>query len=248
MPRIVTPEMMDDPSVDEQELERSLSYIRAVNKHLGGRNALLHHLKRWSSTWPTGETITLLDIATGSADLPVACVRWARSEGIDLRVTAIDTHEKTLACARRFVERFPDLKDSIEIVRADAFTLLDRFGPESYDYVHAGLFLHHLSDIQVQTMLRIMERLARRGVIWNDLIRSTFARLGIRLLTIGRPEIIRHDARVSVSAGFTRTEALELASKAWEHEPRYRSNLLSQRFTVVCEKGTGHRVALAQSA
>lgn len=248
MPRTITPEMMDDPGVEPRDLDRSLRYIRSVNRFLGGRSALLSHLRRWSASWATGESVTLLDIATGSADLPLASVRWALSEGIDLRVTAIDAHEKTLALAREHVDRFPALAPSIELVRCDAFTLLDRFGPESFDYVHAGLFLHHLSDLRVQTMLRIMERLARRGVIWNDLVRSNLARVGIRLLTLGGPPIVRHDARVSVAAGFTKHEALDLARRAWEHDAAYRSSFFSQRFTVVCEKGGPPRVALARSA
>ncbi len=227
---------MDDPNVDESALRHSLRYIRGVNRALGGQKALLSHLRRWSKGWATGEAVTLLDIATGSADLPVAAVRWSEREGIDLRVTGVDNHPKTLAVAREQVERHPELGERIELIEGDALGLVERFGPRSFDYVHAGLFLHHLSDIRVQTMLRIMERLARRGVIWNDLIRSPVARAGIYVLTIGRSRIIRHDARVSVAAGFTRSEAMKLARRSWEHAPSIRTSLLSQRFTVTCEK------------
>ena len=65
--RTLTPEMMDDPDVDETALRQSLRYIRGVNQVLGGQGALLGHLRRWSSDWATGEPVTLLDIATGSA-------------------------------------------------------------------------------------------------------------------------------------------------------------------------------------
>ena len=151
-------------------------------------------------------------------------------------MTGVDNHPKTLSIAREQVESQAELATKIELIESDALELIDRFGPRSFDYVHAGLFLHHLPDIRVQTMLRMMERLARRGVIWNDLIRSPFARVGILLLTLGRSKIIRHDARVSVAAGFTKTEAVKFARKSWEHKPVFRSNFLAQRFTVTCEK------------
>ncbi len=228
--------MMDDPNVDESALRGSLRYIRGVNRALGGQRALLGHLRRWSGDWATGEKVTLLDIATGSADLPIAAVRWASRKGIDLRVTGVDNHSKTLAIAREQVGQDAELSDRIELIESDALELIDRFGTRSFDYVHAGLFLHHLTDIRVQTMLRIMERLARRGVIWNDLIRSPIARAGIFVLTLGRSKIIRHDARVSVAAGFTKGEALNFARRSWEHKPTIRTSLLSQRFTVTCEK------------
>ncbi len=228
--------MMDDPEVDEAALRQSLRYIRGVNRVLGGQRALLGQLKRWSSDWATGEPVTLLDIATGSADLPMAAVHWASHHGIDLHVTGVDNHPKTLAIAREHVAGQAELAERIELVESDALQLIDQFGPRSFDYVHAGLFLHHLTDIRVQTMLRIMERLARKGVIWNDLVRSPIARAGIFLLTVGRSTIIRHDARVSVAAGFTKAEALKFARMSWEHKPEIRTDFFAQRFTVTCRK------------
>src|SRR6185369_6131668 len=100
MQRTLTSELMDDPDVPRQELGRALWYIRAVNRRLGGVKALLSHLKAWSVRWPKDVPITLLDVATGSADLPLAAWRWAKGAGFDLRVTAIDKHGETLEFAK----------------------------------------------------------------------------------------------------------------------------------------------------
>ncbi len=237
MDRRLTRELMDDPRVDREELSLALRYIRGVNRWLGGQAALLGHLQRWSRRWTRGQRITLLDIATGSADLPIAARRWALRAGFDLRVTGVDVHETTLELAREHVEQAgPEISAGIELERVDALRLMDRFRPRSFDYAHAGLFLHHLPELDVLTVLRIMDRLAERGVVWNDLRRSRLSHAFITLATLGQPEMVKHDARVSVLAGFTRGEALSLARRVDLTYCRWRSSLFTGRFTVAGER------------
>ncbi|MEO1584016.1 MAG: methyltransferase domain-containing protein [Planctomycetota bacterium] len=233
--RRLTPELMDDPAVDREQLDGALRFIRGINKRLGGVSALVKHLDRWSPRWPTDRPITLLDNGTGSADLPLEAVRWARSRGFDLRVTGIDVHETTLELARDHIEADRDCAGSITLRQADALKLDETFEPGSFDYVHAGLFLHHLTDTQIMIALRLMDRLAARGIIWNDLVRSTVGRGFIHIATIGRPEIIRHDARVSVEAGFTKAEVLDYARRLDLGHCRYEWNLFTHRFTLAGE-------------
>jgi ubiquinone/menaquinone biosynthesis C-methylase UbiE len=234
MKRVWTKELMDDPGVDRAELDRSLAYIRAVNRRLGGIEALLCHLRSWSSAWPTDRPVTLLDVATGSADLPLAARRWAERAGFDLRVTGVDNHAGTLDAAREHIGGC----GGIELIEADAGALVDLFGEARFDYVHAGLFLHHMPDDDaVVRVLTSMRRVASKGVIWNDLMRSRVGHAVITLLTVGQPEIIRHDARVSVRAGFTRREALALAGRAGWVKPSYDWSLFAHRFTVTEELG-----------
>lgn len=231
--RVVTPELMDDPGVDRDVLDRSLGYIRLVNRVLGGRSALLGSLRRWAGDWPKDRPIRLLDVGTGSADLPLAAVQWASGRGLDLRVTGIDIHETTLDLAREHLQATdPEAASRIELVQADAGELAERFEPKSFDCVHAGLFLHHLSEIRVLTVLRVMDRLARCAVVWNDLVRTRVGYAAIHLLTIGQPEIIRHDARVSVRAGFTRREAMDFAHRVGLERPDYAWNPLTHRFVL----------------
>lgn len=232
MRRRLTPERMDDPAIPRDELAESLRFIRIVNRRLGGVRAVLHHLNRWSRRWPRDRPVTFLDIGTGSADIPLAARRWATARGFDLRITAVDLHPTTLELAREHIAGV----DGIELRRADALTLADQFPPESFDYVHAGMFLHHLPDIEVMTALRIMDRLARAGIIWNDLIRSRLGVAAIRLLSLGAPPGVRHDARVSVEAGFTPRDVRDFARRLDLHYTRVRWNLFTHRFTLAGEK------------
>lgn len=223
---------MDDPEAPREELSHAFRYLRHLNRFLGGRQALLSRLRRWSAGWSKGERISLLDVATGSADLPRAACVWARKQGYQLSVTAIDKHATTLDLAREHTKDFSE----ISLLRVDALHLDRCFRPGSFDYVHAGLFLHHLSDDDAVNVLRSMAAIARRGVIWNDLVRSRAAYTVIRVLTAGSTNMLRHDARVSVLAGFTREEALELAARAGLTFASYEWNVWTHRFTIAGEK------------
>lgn len=228
--------MMDDPEIPRAELAEALRFIRLVNRRLGGTAALLGHLRRWSRNWPRDRPVTLLDVATGSADIPIAAVRWARRAGFDLRVTAVDLHPITLELAREHLKRHADAADAISLQACDALRLADHFASESFDYVHAGMFLHHLGDIEALTMLRIMDKLARAGIVWNDLVRSRVALGAAHILTLAAPRVVRHDATASVRAGFTRIDVLEMARRLELTYVEYHSSFWTQRFTLAGER------------
>jgi 2-polyprenyl-3-methyl-5-hydroxy-6-metoxy-1,4-benzoquinol methylase len=222
------PELMDQPDVDRDDLRSALRFIRLVNRRLGGTSAAIGWLNRWTRGWPGGRELHLLDLGTGSADIPAAVVMWGARRGVGVRVTAVDCHALTLELARDFL----GTSGGVELVQADALDALSRFGRESFDVVHAGMFLHHLSDEQVVEMLRQMGTMSRVGAIWNDLSRDALSRVGVRIMTIGVPAMVRHDAVVSVEKGFTRREALRIADRAQWERARYRRHLFG-RFTLV---------------
>src|SRR4051812_24213969 len=93
-------EWMDEPDADVGELRRSLGFIRRVNTWLGYTRATLGHLERFSRTWRRGERIDIIDLATGSADIPRAILRWATRRGFDVHIVAVDRHSETVRAAR----------------------------------------------------------------------------------------------------------------------------------------------------
>lgn len=247
--RQLSREHMDDPQATAHDVDEALQFIRIVNRRLGGTGAALRQFKRWARTWPISSdrsiphpaatspeerVINILDIGTGSADIPLAIAEWAESNGHRVMITAVDLHPVTLELAKQHVGERTD----IQLIQADALRLMDRFAPRSFNYVHAGMFLHHLDDVQALTVLTIMDRLATRGMIWNDLLRGWIGRVGVRLATLRAPALVRHDAVVSVEAGFTRVESLALTERAGWRKLQFRRHLF-HRFTVISEKPIG---------
>jgi hypothetical protein len=230
---------MDDPAASREQMAEALRFIRLVNRRLGGAGAAVREVARLAATIEPREMIRIIDIGTGAADIPVAIAQWAKQFGRRVHITAVDLHPVTLDLAREHVAE-AGCADVILLEQGDALKLVDRHEPESIDIAHAGMFLHHLQDIEVMTVLRIMDRLTTRGIIWNDLLRGWAGRMGVRLMTMGLPGHLKHDARVSVEAGFTKREVLDLAQRTGLADVRVRTHLM-HRFTLVGEKGLGVR-------
>src|SRR5437763_16597213 len=96
-------EWMDAPDADPDQLRQSLRFIRRINSLLGYTRATLWHLDRFRRTWNPGQRITMIDFATGSADIPRAVLRWARRREFDVRIDAVDLHAQAVNAARGFV-------------------------------------------------------------------------------------------------------------------------------------------------
>src|SRR4029078_12974935 len=70
----------------------------------------------------------------------------------------------------------------------------------SFDVVHASLLVHHLEPPEALAVLREAARVARIGVIVNDLVRARRLLLGARVLlgVTTRNRYTRHDGPLSV--------------------------------------------------
>lgn len=221
-------EKMDDPAADADQLRRSLGFLRRINAVLGYTRGTLHHLQQFSRRWHPGETIRILDIGTGSADIPRAILRWAAECGFDVRVVGIDLHQGT---AKNAVGPSDDPR--LRIVRADAVHLPFRDG--AFDYAICSLFLHHLDSEDVAQVLGGMCRVAGRGMIACDLLRNRRAYAWVKLMTAFSNPMVRHDGPVSVAQAFSPSEVLALREKAGIGFTQYHRHF-GHRFALAGEK------------
>jgi len=202
------PELLDDAVHDPQELEQSLEQVAAVNRWLGGARALMRHLGPFLDD---ARVTRILDIGTGSADLPRQVVHWARRHGRRVELTATDLHPQMRAIAAARCAGIPE----ITVEAADALAL--PFADAAFDVVTLSLTLHHFDGNDQVNALREAARVARRAVIINELRRTRINYLGARMLaaTLWRSNrLTRHDGPLSVLRAFTPAELLALARGA----------------------------------
>jgi SAM-dependent methyltransferase len=190
-----------------EELEQSLADIRTVNRYLGDLSAVLRHL---SQKVAGQSSFTVLDIATASADIPVAIVEWARKKGLRAAITAVDLNPQSVELARKRTAQYPE----IEVAVADALAL--PFPDASFDLVICSKTAHHFSDPQVVQLISEMLRVSRRGYLLLDIRRSWIAYALIYLLTriFTRNRLTRFDGPLSVLKAFTPQELGDLAARA----------------------------------
>jgi ubiquinone/menaquinone biosynthesis C-methylase UbiE len=225
-----TDELIDRPDADEGELRRSLSYIRKINHWLEYTDVTVNHLEAFSRRWEKGRTYRILDVATGSADIPWAILKWADEKGFKVEVVGIDLHARILKIAEE--EDGPDPR--LKLMRADAMNL--PFADGTFDYTITAMFLHHLDDADVVRVLREMDRVSARGVIVSDLIRNLRAYLWIKLFTAASTNMVRHDGPASVAQAFTEAEARAFREQAGLDYTQYHHHF-AHRFSLAGEKG-----------
>ncbi len=224
--RIYQPEIMDEETVDQDTADEVYRYLASINRLFGGVRGTIARFEAFSRSWRPGERIEVLEIACGAADVPRALIAWGRERGFDLRVTATDILPSALDYARRM----GPADDRLRLACAD----VERppFKAGAFDYVSCGLFFHHLTDAQIVAALKLFDRLATRGIVVNDLVRSRRALIWTWLLTWPFHPILHHDGPLSIRRALTPGEMKQLASAAglpW----------------LTVERHFGHRMTLA---
>ena len=82
-------EMMDLPGQPRELLAGNLRDLRILNRYLGSYRSVLGGLARLLREQNL-RSFTLLDIGTGSADIPAAIAQWARRRNIAARINGLE--------------------------------------------------------------------------------------------------------------------------------------------------------------
>jgi len=206
--RIHRPEILDLETPPQPIVDEIYRYLAGVNRYLGGTRATLARFDTFSRSWAPGERVDVLEVACGAADLSRTLAAWGRARGMAVQVTATDILPSALDYARRSIGS----EARVRLVCADVTHL--PFADACFDYVTCGLFFHHLTDAQIIAALRVFDRLARRGIVVNDLVRSRRAFAWTWLLTWPFHPILHHDGPLSIRRSLRPRELQALAFEA----------------------------------
>ena len=198
-------EYLDLPTLDRIELHRNLREMAMLNRLPGGSNASRRAIE---SLLDGVERAVVVDVGTGSGDLPALLARHRGAR--HLQVLACDVRLEVLEYTAR---RLAGVRD-VEVLEADARRL--PFTDESADVVHGSLLIHHFDPPDAIRVLGEMRRVARRGVVVNDLRRGrlAFALSAATVLGLARARYTRHDGVLSARRAYTLEELDELAASA----------------------------------
>ena len=194
-------ELLDRGLVRGPELATNLADLARLNRLPGGRDASIAAVARLLDD---RGTVRVLDVGTGGADLPLAFA----GHGWD--VVALDHDPDVLGIARAATAYEP------RIVVVDGDGGLLPFEDDSFDVAHASLLLHHLDPAAAIAHLRELRRVARIGVVVNDLRRGLLPLLatGVSVALLGRCRTTRHDGLLSARRAYSITELDELLSRS----------------------------------
>jgi ubiquinone/menaquinone biosynthesis C-methylase UbiE len=198
--------LVGDESISIDELDRNMRQMRFLDEAFGGLRMLLSGVAELRGK---DNRISVLDVGTGAAAVPLALVRIAESRGIEADVVGIDLGSKALAVATRGVAGRP-----IQLVLGDGRAL--PFADNAFDVAVTTLTMHHCSPEDAIRLLKEMDRVSRKGFVAVDLIRSRMLWALLWALTRLQPRnrLTHHDGPVSALRAYSLAEARQIIRQA----------------------------------
>ena len=194
-------ELLDGGRLSQLEVDRNLADLARLNRLPGGTAASIEGIGHLIGS---GADARVLDVGTGRADMPLAFA----SRGWP--TTALDINLDVLLVARRETAVHP----LVEIVAGDGRSL--PFDDGTFDVAHASLFVHHFEPVEVVAILGELRRVARLGVVVNDLRRGLMPLIATEAsaLAFGRSRVTWTDGLASARRSYTLAEIDELLAEA----------------------------------
>ncbi len=205
-------ELMDDPDADIRMLERTSE--RVPLGHAVG--------SRWRSVYRRDirprarrRPISLLDVGAGGGDVSRALAAWARRDGLEISVTALDTDDRAIRWAR-------ERGGGVSYRHAHTRALVA--AGERFDAVVSNHLLHHLTGEELSELLDESIRLVEDDglVLHRDIARSRFAYRAFAAGTwafqrnVLADSFIRDDGLTSIRRSYTDGEIAEIVPAGWQ--------------------------------
>ncbi|OGU74872.1 MAG: hypothetical protein A2V93_04275 [Ignavibacteria bacterium RBG_16_34_14] len=203
-------EMMDDFSINNERIDIALQELRLINKFLGGNSVTKKGLKKIAAKIPSKSSIKILDAGGGASDILLSL------KGMNLKIFSADIN-------KHITKYVKHNSPEVEVVCADVLKL--SFKQKQFDIVHLSLFLHHFNEKEIKEILYRLSGISKYGMIINDLQRSLFAFLGIKILTtlFSKSEFIKNDGPLSVKRGFKKNELVRILDELkFNYEIKYK--------------------------
>lgn len=194
-------ELLDEGRVAGDELRTNLADLARLNRLPGGAGASVRAIERLLGP---RRGASVVDVGTGGGDLLLTLARrgW--------QVVGIDADPAVASIARGATSGMR----AIRILEADAAAMPLDDG--SVDIVHSSLLVHHLDPPAAVRAFAEMARVARLGIVVNDLRRGVLPLLAtaVSVAALGRCRTTLHDGLLSVRRAYTPSELDAMIAEA----------------------------------
>jgi hypothetical protein len=220
--RRVDPEWLDELPADDPRAVRSRRDLRLMNRMMGHARIIRQALGRHLGT----EAPTIAELGAGDGALLLHALPKTYAAG---RVVFVDRQP---VVSGETIARYAARGLAASVATADVF---DWLAAETYtcDCIVANLFLHHFEAARLEALLALAARRAPL-IVACEPRRARLSLAGSRMLgLIGCNDVTRHDAHVSVRAGFSGTELSQLwpESAEWMLDER-KAGMFSHLFVA----------------
>jgi len=229
--RCVEPEWLDELPADDPRAQRSRRDLRRVNWVMGQGLIIRRVLARTVVSPPR----VVVELGAGDGRLMLHLARRLSTDWPGVKVVLLDRQGLV---TKQTLEAFASLGWEATVVTADLFDWLADPPVRETDIIVMNLVIHHFSAEQLKGLFA-RAALHTRLFLACEPRRSAFASMGsLMLWALGCNDVTRHDAVLSVRAGFTGKELSGLwpVDEGWRLEERA-AGLFSHCFLAVRKNG-----------
>lgn len=193
--RRVEAETLDHLPEDDPRAVRSRRDLRRVNRIVGNLQIVDSLLNASLLRAP----LHIAELGAGDGSLLLRLAKRRACTWPSVTLTLVDRQDLVSAQTRA---AFADFGWTVRVTAMDVFVWLERENHLRYDAVVANLFVHHFEGAALSRLLRGIAQITDCFIACEPR-RTQVALLGSRLVgAIGANEVTRHDAVLSVRAGF----------------------------------------------
>ena len=199
-------EIMDDFSLEGEELRDALDKIASINQFLGGNHLTLQGVKKLMHS---NDEITIVDVGCGNGDMLRALADFGIKNNFKFKLIGIDANAFTIDYAIKLSKDYPNISYKCEDIFNEVFSQM------TYDIVLCTLTLHHFKNNQIDYLLQLFYKQARIGIVINDLHRNIIAYRSFQVICFifRLNQMSKEDGLISILRGFKKQELIDFSTK-----------------------------------
>lgn len=202
--RCVETELLDELPATDPRAARSRKDLLRVNAWMGNGEIMVQELR---SSCNGRAARRLVDLGAGDGRLLLLVARQLHPDWQGTHAVLLDRRN---AVSSKTYKAFEALNWRTETREADVLDWLARSAITTYDVLTANLFLHHFREAQLAELLRAAAASAKVLIAVEPRRSGRSLFVSRWLWLIGCGHVTRHDAVVSVRAGFNGHELSRL--------------------------------------
>jgi len=240
--RELEPELLDELEAADPRARRSRVELRRLNAWMGHARIVARALR--SLRAEGGEPLRFVEIGAGEGVLLLSVLERLGADWNARGPTLHAPHELVLIDRIDLLEpatraAYERRGWSVRVERGDALEVL-RAQPRC-DALLANLFVHHLDDVRIARLFALAAERARLVLALEPRRSAVPLALCRALPLLGCGPVTRHDARLSVRAGFRGQELSRLWPRDWAWQLEERRAGLSHLFVARAAGPSGAR-------
>lgn len=203
--RVTQPEFLDSKDCDPQLAYSSYRLMKWVNRFGGGTKAVANYLATEISRNGSGRSIRILDIGSGTCDIPLAILKRAQKRSQKIEFICLETNETALKIAAENI-----IRSGFDAIELKDESIFEFDCPQDFDYAIGSMFFHHFRDEQILNLIEKLRSYVLRSILINDLRRNLMSYASCRVLACSFSKGLKHDVLLSIRKGFKPKELCRL--------------------------------------